>query len=124
MACPSLVVPKGWWPDGLSHQEAPQADGEEEAPQAAEEDADPAQEQEVAVLAGRCGSRGRAGGVPAVSAARRMAACPVGRLSLTPPWEPVDPGSMMRNVGDTLVAPAGLTDNGRCGSLIPRSERI
>src|SRR6185437_13762649 len=73
MACPSLVVPKGWWPDGLSHQEAPQADGEEEAPQAAEEDADPAQEQEVAVLAGRCGSRGRAGGVPAVSAARRTA---------------------------------------------------
>jgi hypothetical protein len=34
---------------GLSHQEAPQADGEDEAPQAAEEDADPAQEQEVAL---------------------------------------------------------------------------
>jgi hypothetical protein len=25
LACPSAVVPKGWWPDGLSHQEAPQA---------------------------------------------------------------------------------------------------
>src|ERR1700686_1985778 len=48
MACPSAVVPKGWWPDGLSHQEAPQAYGEEEAPQASEEDAHPAQEQEVA----------------------------------------------------------------------------
>ena len=47
MACPSAVVRGGWWPDGLSHQEAPQADGEEEAPQAAEEDANPAQEQEV-----------------------------------------------------------------------------
>src|ERR1700722_2273548 len=56
MACPSAVVPKGWWPDGLSHQEAPQADGEEEAPQAAEEDADPAQEQEVAVTAGAAGA--------------------------------------------------------------------
>src|ERR1700757_4819064 len=66
MACPSAVVPKGWWPDGLSHQEASQAHGEEEAPQAAEEDADPAQEQEVAVLCGSCGCRGRVGGVPAV----------------------------------------------------------
>src|SRR6516165_279813 len=53
MACPSAVVPRGWWPDGLSHQEAPQADGEEEAPQAAEEDAHPAQEQEVAARAAR-----------------------------------------------------------------------
>src|SRR5262249_2734356 len=48
MACPSAVCLGGWRPDGLGHQEAPQADGEEEAPQAAEEDADPAQEQEVA----------------------------------------------------------------------------
>src|ERR1700728_1586281 len=47
MACPSAVVRGEWCPDGLSHQEAPQADGEEEAPQAAEEDADPAQEQEI-----------------------------------------------------------------------------
>src|SRR5579862_1692800 len=51
----------GWWPDGLSHQEAPQADGEEEAPQAAQEDADPAQEQEVA-LAYRGGPGPRAPG--------------------------------------------------------------
>src|SRR5690349_22232663 len=94
MACPSAIVAKGRWPDGLSHQEAAQADGEEEAPQAAEEDADPAQEQEVAGRTlflpsvassdhrgytgtktvrrrGRCGSRGRASGVPAVSAAPR-----------------------------------------------------
>jgi excisionase family DNA binding protein len=69
MACPSAVVPKGWWPDGLSHQEAPQAYGEEEAPQASEEDAHPAQEQEVAHVppaAGRAAwSRGCARRVPA-----------------------------------------------------------
>src|ERR1700741_4663754 len=78
MACPSAVVAKGRWPDGLSHQEAAQAHGEEEAPQTAEEDADPAQEQEVAVLCGNCGCRGRVGGVPAVPvspARRRSARC-------------------------------------------------
>src|SRR6201999_3963650 len=64
MACPSAVVPKGWWPDGLSHQEAPQADGEEEAPQAAEEDADPAQEQEVAGSAGATVLAGAPGACP------------------------------------------------------------
>jgi hypothetical protein len=73
MACPSAVVPRGWWPDGLSHQEAPQAYGEEEAPQAAEEDADPAQEQEVAHIrpAERATwSRGCADGAPAFPHAR------------------------------------------------------
>src|ERR1700749_4953733 len=121
MACPSAVVPKGWWPDGLSHQEATQADGEEEAPQAAEEDADPAQEQEVA--GGYCGSRGCAGGGPAVSAAGD------GDLSggQVPPRVAVRTSCArltIRIVGDTLAAVAGLTDNGRPGSPIPRSERI
>src|ERR1700761_2566788 len=124
MACPSAVVPKGSWPDGLSHQEASQADGEEEAPQAAEEDADPAQEQEVAVLAGAAGLAGAPVACPRSPPPGLMAACPVGRLSLTSASEPVDQGSMMRNLGDSLVASADLTDNGRCGSLIPRSERI
>jgi hypothetical protein len=55
---------------------------------------------------------------------RETAACPVGRLSLTSACEPVEQGSMMRIVGDTLVPVADLADNGRCGSLIPRSERI
>jgi hypothetical protein len=48
------------WSRGFSHQEAPQADGEEEASQAAAEDARSAQEQEVAtwLRTGRCRTHG------------------------------------------------------------------
>src|ERR1700733_10383022 len=120
MACPSTIVPKGWWPHGLSHQEASQADGEEEAPQAAEEDADPAQEQEV--VGGYCGSRGCASGVPAVSAPRDGALS--GGQALASARDPVARDRMTRIVGDTLAAVASLADNGRRGSPVPRSERI
>jgi len=97
MACPSAIVAKGRWPDGLSHQEAAQADGEEEAPQAAEEDADPAQEQEVA---GAAGLAGASVACPRSPPPRETVTCPVGRLSHTSACEPVDHGSMMRIVGD------------------------
>jgi len=88
-----LPLPKGWWPDGLSHQEAPQAYGEEEAPQAAEEDADPAQEQEVV----RCGSCGRVEDVPATSRlAARGTVCPVCGLPAMVARVPADDGPMTR----------------------------
>src|ERR1700690_39336 len=76
MACPSAVVPKGWWPGGVRHQEPPQAYGEEEAPQAAEEDAYPAQEQEVAAR-GRRGACGCARSVPAASCPRQGRGLPL-----------------------------------------------
>src|ERR1700728_554151 len=54
------------WSRGLSHQEAPQAHGQEEAPQAAAQDARPAQEQEVAPPAegGLRGPGGERGQIP------------------------------------------------------------
>ena len=45
-------TPRKGWSHGLSHQEAPQAHGEEEAPQAAAQDKGSAQEQEVTAAVG------------------------------------------------------------------------
>jgi hypothetical protein len=50
----SQDIERGWF-HGLSHQEAPQANGQEEAPQVAAEDQGPAQEPEVGALPGRRG---------------------------------------------------------------------
>ena len=61
----SQHIERGWF-HGLSHQEAPQANGQEEAPQTAAEDPGTAQEQEVrragvpARLPGRLRSSGSA----------------------------------------------------------------
>ena len=54
----SQDIERGWF-HGLSHQEAPQANGQEEAPQVAAEDQGPAQEQEVGALPGRRGKVAR-----------------------------------------------------------------
>ena len=66
-------------------------------------------------------------GAPAAcprSPPRETATYPVGRSPLASACEPVAHGRMKRIVGDTLAAVAGLADNGRRGSPIPRSERI
>src|ERR1700744_4025220 len=110
MACPSAVVPKGWWTDGLSHQEAPQADGEEEAPQAAEEDPDPAQEQEVS-------SAGAAVFAGAPAACPRLPPRPAGGTGscrchpLRAPWVRLLP-FCRHHSGNTTVTVARLPDNG------------
>src|SRR5581483_3427214 len=79
VSMPVSQVSEQGWSCGLSHQEAPQANGEEEAPQAAAEDARPAQEQEVArhrVLT--CGGSCRRGWRGPGTAAAQLLAAPDG----------------------------------------------
>jgi hypothetical protein len=115
MACPSAVVPRGWWPDGLSHQEASQAYGEEEAPQASEEDAHPAQEQEVAHVPPAAGqatwSRGCARRVPAFPRARRLSRTDrersrrmlITRRSVRPTWPTMGSGGAFSVLGSERI---------------------
>ncbi len=98
----SQDIERGWF-HGLSHQEAPQANGQEEAPQAAAEDPGPAQEQEVAQEL-----QARGAGVPARLPGRlRYAASPCG----PPAWPAGSPAARR----GPATAPRGRHDEPASG---------